>query len=227
MHDLAMKAIAITILLVGLAIAITVVAALSRWSLLGIRGDGVVKTESREVAEFSKVVVAGGYDIQWTHGKPALAISSDQNVLPHIRTEVSGGALRIDSSENLRPTRGVTITISSESLADVELTGANTLTASQLSNTDLKLEATGASTINLEGSATNLTANLTGASTLRAKSLQTKTVALSLTGASTADVAVSDVLKASLTGACSVTYSGNPKLEDNRITGAGSIHHRE
>lgn len=220
MHDETMKAITIT--LVCLAIA-----AFTRCTFLGIKGDGVIKTEDRGVSEFSRIVVAGAYEIKWTPGKPALTISTDQNLLPHIRTEVSGGALQIDSRENLRPTRGTTITISSESLAGVELSGANSLTASQLSGPDLNLGATGASTIYVEGSAANLAVNLTGANTLRAKSLRTQTAALSLTGASNADVTVADTLKASITGACSVTYSGDPKSVEKKVTGAGSIQHRQ
>ena len=224
LHHTGMKAIKFTILLMVSAFA--VFAAFIGWSPLGVRGDGAVKTQDRDPSGYSRLIVAGAYNIQWTLGKPALTISTDQNLLPLIRTEVSGGALRIDSKENLRPTRGVTITISSESLEDVELTGANTFTATQLSNSHLKLGSTGASTFNVEGSVTNLLANMTGANTLHARSLRTQTTALSLTGASTADVTVADALKASLTGACSVTYSGDPKSVENSITGAGSIRHR-
>jgi hypothetical protein len=222
MHDIAMKTIMTTMLLAGLAMV-----AFTCEHSFGIKGDGVIKTEDREVFEFSKIASAGGYEIKWTRGKPALSISTDQNLLPHIKTEVIVGTLRIDSKDNLRPTRNTTIAISSETLNGVELTGANTFTASQLSGPDLKLGATGASTINVEGSVTNLSASLTGASTLHAKSLQTQTAALSLTGASTADVAVADSLKTTLTGACSLTYSGNPKTVENNVTGAGSVQHRQ
>jgi hypothetical protein len=215
-----MKAVTITLLLVGLAMA-----RFTCSSPLGVKGDGVVKTESREVPDFSKVEAAGGYEIKWTQGKPALAISTDQNLLPHIRTEVRDGALRIDSRENLRPTKGTTIAISSESLAGVELTGANTFTAGGLSIPDLTLGATGASTINVEGSVKNLAVNMTGACTLRARFLEAQTATLTLTGASTADVTVADALNASITGACSVTYSGNPKSVEKMVTGAGSIRH--
>jgi len=217
-----MKAITITIIVAGLAFA-----AFTCGSPFGIKGDGVIKTESREVSEFSKVVVSGAFDVKWSPGKPALAISADQNLLPHVRTEVSRGALEIDSRESLQPTRGITVTISSESLADVEVSGAITFTASNLSGPDLKLGSTGASTIHVEGSVKNLAADLTGACSLRAKSLQTQSATLSLTGASNADVTVADALKASITGACSVTYSGNPKSVEKSVTGAGSIHHRE
>jgi hypothetical protein len=135
--------------------------------------------------------------------------------------------LEIDSKENLRPSKNTTITISSESIADVQLTGANTFNAGPLSGPNLKVGSTGASTINVDGSVTNLVASLTGASTLHAKYLQTQTASLSLTGASSADVSVADALKASITGAGSVAYFGNPKSVEQNITGAGSIRHRQ
>ena len=195
------------------------------WIGTGIKGDGAIKTEERAVADFTKLVVAGGYQIQWSHGSPALTISADGNLLPHIRTQISGGTLQIDSRKNLRPSRTIRITISSESIADVQLTGANTFRAGPLSGANLKLGSTGASTINVDGSVTKLVASLTGASTLHAKSLQTQTASLSLTGASSADVSVADALHASITGAGTVAYSGNPKSVEKSITGAGSIRH--
>ena len=201
--------------------AITVVAGCSQ---PGIKGDGVIKSENRSISDFSKVVVTGGYKIKWSAGKPALDISADQNLLPLIKTVVSGGTLEIDSTENLAPTKSITITLSSASLADVQLTGG--IKASQVSGDELKLESTGASDVTIDGSVTKLKANLTGASKLNAQSLQTQTATLSLLGASDADVAVADTLDVSITGAGSLTYSGNPKSVERTILGAGSIRHR-
>jgi hypothetical protein len=209
----------ITIILVA---AVTVVAGCSR---PGIKGDGVIKAEDRPVADFSRVVVTGGYEIKWSGGKPALNISTDQNLLPLVETIVSGDTLQIESKENLAPTKRITIVLYSSSLAEVQLTGGNSFRAGQITGHDLKIESTGASDISIDGSITNLEVSLTGASHLNAKSLQTQTATLSLLGASDADVAVSDALKVSLTGACSVAYSGNPKTVEKTVTGAGSVRH--
>jgi len=192
----------------------------------GIQGDGVITTEDRPISEFSKLVVTGGYEIEWSSGKPALTISSDQNLLPLVETVVSGNTLQIDSKEELVPTKGIKIILSSATLADVQLTGGISFKASQITGQDLKLESTGASEISVDGSVTNLEVNLTGASKLNAKSLQTQNATLSLIGASEADVTVTDSLKASVTGAGSLTYSGNPKSVEKNITGAGTIQDR-
>jgi len=194
------------------------------WS--GVKGDGVIKTENRPIADFSSIKVAGGYQIKWSGGKPSLTISADENLLPLIRTDVIDGTLRVDSKESLRPTRDITIILSSSALAEVHLTGGNNLQARQVSGPQLKLRSTGASDITVDGAVTTLDVTMTGASKLDAKSLQARNATLSLTGASDADVNVTDKLKVSVTGAGSLTYSGNPTL-DQRVTGAGSIHHRE
>ncbi len=209
----------ITIILVAAA---TVVAGCSR---PGIKGDGVIKSEDRSIADFSRVVVTGGYEIQWSSGKPALNLSTDQNLLPLVETVVSGDTLQIESKDNLAPTKRITITLGSSSLAEVRLTGGNSFKAGQIAGHELKIESTGASEISIDGSITNLEVNLTGANHLNAKSLQAQTATLSLVGASEAEVAVTDALKVSLTGACSVAYSGNPKTVEKTVTGAGSIRH--
>jgi hypothetical protein len=202
--------------------AVTVVAGCSR---SGIKGDGVIKTEDRLISDFSRVVVAGGYKIKWSSGKPALNISTDQNLLPLIKTAVSGNTLQIDSKEDLAPTKSITINLFSTSLADMQLSGGHSFRASQVSGRDLKIESSGAWDISVDGSITKLEASLAGASKLNAKSLQTQTAKLSLLGASYARVAVTGTLKVSVIGASSVTYSGNPEVVETNVIGAGSIRH--
>lgn len=205
---------------------ITAVAVLAGCSRPGIKGDGVIKTTNHPIADFSALVVSGAYTVTWSSGKPALTVTTDQNLLPLIKTMVSGNTLQIDSEGALAPTKGITITLSSASLADVQLNGAVNLTASQLSGRDLKLESNGASAITVAGSITNLDATLSGASKLNAKSLQTQTATVSLNGASYGDVTVTETLNASISGAGALTYSGNPKSVEKDVSGAGSIRSR-
>jgi len=210
----------------GIAIIlIAVVTVVAGCSHPGINGNGVIKTEDRSISDFSKVVVSGAYKIKWSSGKPGLNISSDENLLPLIKTVVSGNTLRIDSEENLAPTKTTTIILCSPSLAAMQLSGGRSFKASQISGHDLTIESSGAWDISIDGSITKLEANLAGASELNAKALQTQTARLSLLGASDARVTVSDTLKVSVVGACSVTYSGNPKSVETNVIGRGRIQH--
>jgi len=205
---------------------IAAVALIAGCSLPGIKGDGVLKTSSIPISDFSALEVSGAYQIKWSSGKPALTISTDENLLPLITTSITGNTLQIACKDNLRPTKGITINLSSASLKDVRLNGAVSLSASKLAGPDLKLESNGASSISIDGSVTNLEGNLSGASKLDAKSLQTQTATVSMDGASYADLTVTETLSASISGAGALTYSGNPKSVVKNVSGVGRIQPR-
>ncbi|HSI11978.1 MAG TPA: DUF2807 domain-containing protein [Chthoniobacter sp.] len=191
-----------------------------------MKGDGKIATEHRTIAEITSIDSGGAFEIQWSSGAPALAVTTDGNILPHIHTKVSGQTLKISTDGSIAPTKGVRVVISSAALDRLDLTGAVHLVAQKVSASAFSISSAGATTIEIDGSATTLAVNLTGASRLNAAGLQTKTAKVNLVGASSGDVAVSDALDATVTGAGSLTYSGEPKSVERQLSGAGSIHHK-
>lgn len=205
---------------------IATAALLGGCSVRGIKGDGNITMEVRQISEVTSLDVSGAYEVQWRSGPPSLTITTDQNLLSHVRTEVSGNTLKIRSDDGLAPTKGIKIAFTSSGLSHLDLTGAVIVTAQKVSSGAFSIAAAGASTINMDGSVTEFTVNLTGASRLNAPSLNTKSADVTLVGASSADIAVEEALKATVTGAGSLTYSGQPKSIEKQVTGAGSIRHR-
>ena len=194
---------------------------------LGVRGNGHITTDQRTLTAFSEIESEGAFEIEWRSGAPALSITTDENLLPYIDSRNIDNRLRLHSRDRIRPTQGVKIVVSSPTRSAAKLTGATRLTANQLSGAKFAVESTGAARVALDGSIDELLADMTGASTLNAKSLQTKIAEISTTGAADANIAVSDTLRISITGAGKVNYSGNPPTIEKHITGAGSIRHRE
>lgn len=195
--------------------------------LPGIRGNGRIKTEERPITAFSNVDASGAFEIEWANGSPALRITTDENLLPYIETDVSGDTLRLDTREHIWPTHGIKVFISGPTRTGGKMRGAVKLTVTQLSGPIFALESKGASEVTLDGSVDRLLVDMTGASQLAADRLQAKTAEISTTGAADAEVAVSDTLKVVITGAGKVTYSGNPPTIKKQITGAGSIRHKD
>jgi len=193
----------------------------------GIMGNGHIVTDTRPVADFSEIEANGGFYIEWKSGPPSLSITTDQNLLQYITTENDGHRLRLHSRGNLWPTHHINVAISSPTRAGAKLTGAARLTANQLSGQSFAIESTGAARVHLEGNVDDLVTDMTGASKLDADALQTKTATISSTGASQAQVAVSDSLKVSITGAGKVIYSGNPPVVEKHVSGAGSIRKKD
>ena len=205
--------------------ACVVLAAGCRW--VGIRGNGHIKSDDRTISAFANIDAGGAFQIEWKSGAPALSITTDENLLPYIDNHISGDTLRLRTHEQIWPTHGIKVVISSPSRAGAKLSGAVKLTATQIAGPKFALESTGAAHVNLDGSIDELLADMTGASDLNAKGLQTKTAEISTTGAGDAEVAVTDTLNVIITGAGKVTYSGNPPTIKKQITGAGSIRHKD
>ncbi len=193
----------------------------------GIMGNGHVVTDTRPITDFSEIEADGGFQIEWRSGPPSLSITTDENLLQYITNENIDHQLRLRSRGNLWSTRGVKVVVSSTTRTGARLTGAARLTAKQLSGHSFAIESTGAAKVELDGNIDELVTDMTGASKLDAESLQTKTAEISSTGASKAEVAVSETLKVSITGAGKVVYSGNPATIQKTISGAGSIHHKD
>jgi Putative auto-transporter adhesin, head GIN domain len=195
--------------------------------LPGVRGNGQIKTEERQVGAFANLDTGGAFEIEWESGSPALRITTDENLLPYIENNVSDDTLRLRTRDHIWPTHGIKIVISSPTRTGGRIRGAIKLTVKRLSGPTFALESKGASEVTLAGNVDRLLVDMTGASQLAADGLQAKTAEISTTGAGDAEVAVTDTLNVVITGAGKVTYAGNPPTIKKQITGAGSIRHKD
>jgi len=200
---------------------------LSGCDLVGIRGNGHIRTDQRAISEFSEIAASGGLRIEWHSGTPALSVITDENLLPYVENRISDNTLRLRTRERLRPTHGIKVIVSSPNLNGADLSGAVDLIAKQVSGPKFYLQSRGASDVTVDGNVEQLLADMTGASDLKAKGLQAKTVEISTTGAASAYVSATDTLRVSITGAGDVTYYGNPKTIEKHVTGAGSIRRKD
>ena len=214
-----MKKISIVVL-----VACVVLAGGCRW--VGIRGNGHIKTEDRTISVFTEIDAGGAFEIEWQGGSPALRITTDENLLSYVESDVSGDTLHLRTHDQIWPTHRIKVVISSPTRAAARIRGAVRLTVKQLTGPKFALEASGASRVSLDGNVDEFLADMTGASRLEAGSLQTRTAEISTTGAGKAEIAVAETLKVAITGAGKVTYSGNPTIEKH-ITGAGSVRRKE
>ena len=194
---------------------------------VGIHGNGHIKTDERSVSAFANIDIRGAFTVDWQSGAPSVSITTDENLLPYVDSNVSADTLHLRTREQIRPTHGIRVVISSPTRAGARISGAVKLAAKQLSGSKFALESRGASRVSLEGKVDELLADMTGASELAANELQTKTSEISTTGAGDAEVAVAETLKVVITGAGTVKYSGNPPTIEKHISGAGSIRHKD
>jgi Putative auto-transporter adhesin, head GIN domain len=211
----------ITIVLLTLCIALV---SGCRW--VGIRGNGRIETDDRTISAFTEIDAGGAFEIEWQSGSPALRITTDENLLSYVESDVSGDTLHLRTHEQIWPTHGIKVVMSSPARTAARIRGAVRLTAKQLTGPQFALDGSGASHVSLDGTVNELLADMTGASELDASGLQTKTAEISTTGAGDVEIAVAETLKVAITGAGKVSYSGNPTIEKH-ITGAGSVKRKD
>jgi hypothetical protein len=106
---------------------------------------------------------------------------------------------------------------------DLKVTGASTLTGHIKATKDAKLEASGASRIELTGAAANMVVKITGASKAELGQFPAQNADLEVSGASNASVNLNGKLNANVSGASKLLWAGSPIMGDIQTSGASSL----
>lgn len=190
----------------------------------GIQGSGNKQTEKRSTADFNAIEVGGIFEVEVVAQKEfSVEVEADDNLLQYIKTEVKGDTLEISTDKRISPKGPVRIRISAPNIENLDVSGVSKVSLTNLKNDSLKVEASGASKIKVDGETRNLEAELSGASRLDAENFKAENVSVDGSGASNASINVSGDLKADLSGASKVTYTGNPKNLEKSTSGASSV----
>jgi hypothetical protein len=190
----------------------------------GTKGSGTTKSEVREVSSFSEIELGGAYRVDIIVGeKQRLELSADDNLLPMIKTEVTGSRLSIHSQEGIRPKTTPTLKISVPDLRALSASGAAKVAVRNIRGDRFKLELSGAGAVALQGQTANLDVDASGAAEVDTKELIARTVKIDASGAVKADVRATEALDVDLSGVGVVNYYGDPKIVHRDITGAGQV----
>ena len=199
-----------------------------RYAGRGIRGSGNRKTEKRELAPFKSVDAVGAFEVRIVCQQPqAFEIEGDDNLLPIIKTEVTGGNLRIHSETSYNTSKPIAIRISVTDLEKFSSAGAGDVHVSNVKNDQLVLSNTGAANIDATGQTKFVDIRSNGAGNIETNDLHAERAKVSVSGAANVDVYASQQLDVSVSGIGSVTYSGNPPVVNKSVSGIGSVKKKE
>jgi hypothetical protein len=106
-----------------------------------------------------------------------------------------------------------------------QLTGASDYKG-EISANSIDIDGSGASSIELIGRVDDLAIEVSGASSAKLYNLTAKGAILRASGASNIGVTVTEILRASSSGASDINYKGNPTVKESNTSGASSIRRR-
>jgi hypothetical protein len=109
---------------------------------------------------------------------------------------------------------------------ELKVTGASSLTGDIKATKDAKLEASGASRIELTGTAANTVIKVNGASKAELSQFPAQNADLEISGASNASINLNGRLDADISGASNLLWSGNPVMGDIQTSGASSLRRK-
>ncbi len=191
-------------------------------------GSGKVVNESRTVSGFTGLVVNGAGKVSLDRtGTETLTVTTDDNLLPCIVTEVRGGTLYIEFKPNVvaDKTTELTFKLTVKELNSLEVNGAVAVEGNNLQASQLSVSVNGAGAVKLVGKIDQLNVSLSGAGAFNSENVECKRATVTNNGAGAAIVRVSESLNATINGIGYIEYIGNPQVTKS-VNGIGAVRQR-
>jgi Putative auto-transporter adhesin, head GIN domain len=214
-----------------------------------IEGSGAVQAEVRQGLQgFDAIDISLGGDLELFIGDTyQVEVSTQANLLPYLKTEVSGGKLSVYFEGNIHTNQPVKVKVTLPALTALQLSGSTTtVLRTPLRGTELSVGVSGSANVQLPdiqvskfstsisgsgeltvgGSVEFSEYNVSGSGDIQALGLQSKQVEASISGSGNVHCSATDRLKARVSGSGDITYAGRPVV-DADMSGSGKIHSKE
>ena len=212
--------------------------------------------EVREAQNFHAISVSNAFDVFVSQGnEEAVAVSaSEQKYRDNIVVEVKDGVLRVwfkndgkfwrsfsgnkmklkayisfKNIDKLSASGACDLHVSGTITADdfhLSLTGASDFKEGRINAKKLMVNTTGASDVNISGTATELDVEATGASDFKGYDFAADYCNVRASGASSIKITVNKELSAHATGASDISYRGDGLIREIKTTGASNVSKR-
>ncbi|HVZ96720.1 MAG TPA: head GIN domain-containing protein [Chitinophagaceae bacterium] len=234
-------------LLVGLFALISLNSFSQVW--VKVKGDGHLKTETRQVSDFTSLSSHGPMDVQINYGSSnSITVEADENLLPYIETVVENGNLEIRTKKNtnIKSKSRMVITVSmtkinglqlsgsgdikgdgaftNNSETDIAVSGSGNITLGFDNFKDLDVAVSGSGNVHLKGNGTNkISAHVSGSGNIDCSNINSSDVAAKLSGSGNIKVYASNSIDAKISGSGNVFYKGDATKIESKVSGSGKV----
>lgn len=168
-----------------------------------VKGNGVEATISRKIENYRKLDLMGGFNVNVKSGNSdSILITTDENILPYIKTEVKDYTLQIYPDTAVSPQHPMTIDIKSEIISSVTVTGKVNAHFAGVNDSRFDLKITGDGLFEIIEAIDSLFISIVGNADVR--------------------ISADQYLKVEMEGKGTVYYKGNPVIWQS-INGTGVI----
>jgi phage gp45-like len=189
------------------------------------QGSGVPATQTRNVAGFDSVELAGANNVViHVGGKQSVVVRADDNLLDRVTTEVQAGTLVVaNTAGSFTTTTPMRVDVTVPALGALTLSGAGNMVVDGVDAESLEASLPGSGTLTGSGSATRLDVSVAGSGTVQFTRLVASDVRASVSGSGSILVTATDRLDASVPGSGTIVYGGSPQDVTKNVSGNGAI----
>jgi hypothetical protein len=189
-----------------------------------LHGSGVRTTQARETSEFNAIVVRGFADVHARIGaERRVSVTTDDNLIDKVRTEVRDGALVVDLERGSYEFRsGVVVEVTVPELERLEISGSGDASLDGLACHGLKLSVSGSGNVTANGTVDALTADVSGSGDIDASRVVARAATVSISGSGDIEVQASETLDANISGSGDVRYRGSAAVRSH-VSGSGEV----
>ncbi len=209
-------------------------------------GSHNIITQTRNVSGFTQVEISGGGDAEIIQdGSESVTVETDDNVMPYVTSQVTGGTLRLGLEftglRSIIPTR-LHFTVHVKDLTGIGTSGSWSVTAEAVKTTSLDINISGSGRVdigtltadkltifisgsgqlNLAGTAADQSVTVSGSGKYYADNLQSQTSQIRISGSGNARLWATQSLNVNISGSGNVGYYGNPQVQFSQ-SGSGKI----
>ena len=210
-------------ILIAVLIAVVAVVAMAI-ALLAFGSSGAAATQTRTVATFTSLDLAGSNNVTITVGRPqSVVVHADSTLINHVTTEVVAGTLVIGDTGSFTASGPVSVDVSVPSLTALSISGSGQISATGISTPQLTVTISGSGQLSAAGTATRLDVTINGSGQARLSQLTARDVNAVISGSGLIQVTATASLDASVPGSGTIVYSGNPPQVTTSVTGSGAV----
>lgn len=191
----------------------------------GVQGSGIAATQTRELARFSSVELAGSNNVSiHVGGTQSVVVHADDNLIGRITTRVQAGTLLIGNTPGSFTTKSpMSVDVSVPALKALKLTGSGVISVTGIKTASVTVMLSGSGVLRASGSATRLDVTLSGSGDAQLNQLVAREVHAVVSGSGRILVTATKSLSAAVPGSGAIIYSGNPAQVTTSVTGSGAV----
>jgi hypothetical protein len=215
----------------------------SPWPI--VNGSGNLVTEEQHLSDFTIADIGYAFDVEIIQANSySINITVDDNLLDYVEVFKTGNTLTIRLKSGysyhsatkraviMMPelyelrlsgaTHGTVVGFDSTNELALDISGASSLNGDFLTSENAQITVSGASSVEINGTAADLQISVSGASHLDLSDFPVHDVDVDISGASHATVNLDGRLAGHVSGASHLKYLGNPTSTDGVSTSGGS-----